>query len=123
MRSVLCHHSGRRRRSLSDKGTWSISSNKLNVDTLDGTVNEAVRLADPDLDICNYAVEVTFPTGSSTNKAGIVFLHDGNDSYYVVILWRAKNTVQLHKVTSGSWGAKLASMSATIPEIVPVTLG
>ncbi len=34
----------------------------------------------------NYSVEVTFPANSSTNKAGLVLAHDGDDSFYAVVL-------------------------------------
>jgi hypothetical protein len=42
-----------------------------------------------------------------------VFGHDGNNSYYAVVIDRAAGAIALHKVTSGSWGAALASDSAT----------
>ncbi len=53
---------------MQDKGTWSISSDKANVATL--TSGDAVLLTAGVLGIVNYEAEVTFPTGSSTNKAG-----------------------------------------------------
>ena len=97
-----------------DKGGWSISSSKVNVDSL--TSGDAVLLASPDLDIVNYSVEVTFPSESSTNKAGLILCHDGNNSYYAVVLDRDAGKLALHKVTSGSWGSALESKAATIGE-------
>ncbi len=67
-----------------DQGTWSISSSKVNVDTL--TSGAALLLASPQLDQVNYSVEVTFPGSSSTNKAGLIFTHDGDDSFCAVVL-------------------------------------
>ena len=62
----------------------------------------------------NYEVEVTFPSGSSTNKAGVIFCHDGSNSYYAVVLERTGGTdgrVALYQVSSGSWGSPLATGS------------
>ncbi|MEK6675393.1 MAG: hypothetical protein AABZ47_07025, partial [Planctomycetota bacterium] len=80
-----------------DKGTWSISSNQVNVDTL--TSGDAVLLADAKLDVVNYELQITFPTSSSSNKAGLVFAHDGSNSYYSVVLNRSTGKLALYKVT------------------------
>ena len=50
------------------EGTWSISSNTVNVDTL--VSNHAVLLADPDFGISNYAVDVKFPSFAPAKRAG-----------------------------------------------------
>ena len=57
---------------------------------------------------------MTFPSDARGDQAGVVFVHDGNNSYYAVVLDRNAFTLALHKVTSGSWGSALASTSATI---------
>ncbi len=103
-----------------DKGTWSISSGKVNVDTL--TSGDAVLIADPNIDMINFEVEVTFPMGSSTNKAGIIFCHDGNNSYYAVVLNRSAGQLALYQVSSGSWGSALASDSSTINDSTAYTI-
>jgi RHS repeat-associated protein len=102
------------------KGGWSISSSKVNVDSL--TSGEAILLADPKLDLVNYQVDVTFPTSSSSNKAGVVFAHDGNNSYYAVVLNRSTGKVALYQVTSGTWGSALASANATISDNISYTI-
>jgi len=107
---------------LSDKGTWSTSSGVLNVDTLDGTDNEAVLLATTPIDLATLEAAVKFPTSSSTNRSGIVFAHDGNDVFHVVVLDRNAGKVALHKVTSGSWGSVLASASQSISDNTAYTL-
>jgi hypothetical protein len=40
-----------------------------------------VLLASPRLDIHNYSLKVKVPTSSSSSKAGLVFCHDGSNSY------------------------------------------
>ncbi len=71
----------------------------------------------------NYEVEVTFPTGSSNKKAGLIFSHDGNNSYYAVVLERTDTArLAIYKITSGSWGSPLASDDMSISESTPYTL-
>ena len=60
----------------------------------------------------NYEVEVSFPSGSSTNKPGLIFSHDGNNSYYAVVLDRDAGKFSLHQISSGSWGSALAESGA-----------
>jgi hypothetical protein len=45
-----------------------------------------LRVPSAELDIVRDSVEATFPQASSTNKAGLVFAHDGDDSFYAVVL-------------------------------------
>ncbi len=92
----------------------------MNVDTL--TSGDAVLIADPNIDMINFEAEVTFPTGSSTNKAGIIFCHDGNNSYYAVVLDRAAGKLALYQVSSGSWGSALASSNHTINDSTEYTI-
>jgi RHS repeat-associated protein len=94
-----------------NKGTWSVSSGKVNVDTLSS--GDAVLLADAKLDMVHYKVGVTFPTGSSTKKAGIVFLHDGNNSYYAVAFDRNAGVFGLYQITNGTW-----STIGTVPQSI-----
>jgi len=106
-------------------GTWSTDTGVgldyfLEVDAL--ASGQAIILADADLDIVNYEVEVTFPTGSSTNKAGLVFAHDGDDSFYAVVLDRDAGKIALHKITGNSWGSALASASTTINDSTAYTV-
>ena len=103
-----------------EKGTWSISSNQVNVDTL--TSGEALLLADPQLDIVNHSAKITFPTGSSTAKAGIVFAAVDNANYYMVIINRQSGKIALQKVTGGSPGGVLASATVTIADNTAYTL-
>ena len=73
-------------------------------------------LADADVDIVNYSFEVTFPASSSTNKAGLVFAHDGDDSFYAVVLDRNAGKIALHQITDGSWGAALDDAAGTVSD-------
>ena len=79
-------------------------------------------LADAKLDLINYEFKVTFPTSSSTNKAGLVFLHDGSNSYHAVVLNRSTGKLALYKITSGSWGSALASFTVSIADSTQYTL-
>ena len=56
---------------------------------------------------------MTFPNGSNNNKAGLIFCHDGNNSYYAVVLDRDTDTLSLEQISSGSWST-LDSEAATI---------
>lgn len=103
-----------------DTGTWSISSGKLNVSTLSS--GEAILLADAELDMVNYGLEITFPTDSATSKAGLVFCHNGDGDYYAVVLDRSAGKIALHQITSGSWGAALDSANATINQETAYTI-
>ncbi|MEK6674488.1 MAG: RHS repeat-associated core domain-containing protein [Planctomycetota bacterium] len=103
-----------------DKGTWSISSDQVNVDTL--TSGDAVLLADAKLDVINYELQITFPTSSSSNKAGLVFAHNGSNSYHAVVLNRSTGKLALYKVTSGSWGSALQESAATINDSTAYTI-
>ncbi|MHC5112196.1 MAG: RHS repeat-associated core domain-containing protein [Planctomycetota bacterium] len=94
-----------------DLGTWSISSGQVNVDTLSS--GDAKLLAGADLDFTNLEVKITFPFGSTTSKAGVLFGDDGTDDYAVVLDQNAAK-IALYEVKSGSWGSALASASATI---------
>ncbi|MEK6675464.1 MAG: hypothetical protein AABZ47_07395, partial [Planctomycetota bacterium] len=97
-----------------------ISSNQVNVDTL--TSGDAVLLADARLDVINYELTITFPTSSSSNKAGLVFAHNGSNSYYSVVLNRSTGKLALYKVTSGSWGSALQESAATINDSTAYTI-
>ena len=103
-----------------DIGTWSISADQVNVDGV--TSGKALLLADPQLDIVNTQVKITFPSGSSTAKAGIAFCHDGTDNYYLVVINRSTGKIALHQVTGGSIGGVLASANATIADSTQYTL-
>lgn len=95
-------------------GTWSISTAKVNVDTLSS--GEAKLMAGSEFDFGSLETKITFPTGSSTNKAGIIFSDDGSNNYYAVVLDRNAGKIALYQVTSGSWGSALASTSTTIAD-------
>jgi len=81
-----------------------------------------VLLATPQIGTANYAVTVNFASGSSTNKAGLIFSHNGANSYYAVVLNRSKNEVALYQVSSGSWGSALATAGLTINDSTDYTL-
>ena len=104
-----------------DKGTWSISSNQVNVDSLTSSV--ALLLASPALDIVNTRVKITFPSGSSTAKAGLGFGHDGTNNYYIVIINRSTGKIELRQVTGGTPGGVLAGATVTIADNTQYTLG
>ena len=95
-------------------GTWASSSNKLNVSALDS--GEAIILTDTELDTATYSFKVAFPTNSSTNKAGIVFCHDGDDDFVAVVLNRSTNKLELYNVSGGTWGSALADDNFTIAD-------
>jgi len=103
-----------------DKGTWSISSGQVNVDTLTGSMG--LLLASPDLDIVTTKVLVTFPTGSSTAKAGLAFAHDGTNNFYLAIINRGTGKIELRQVTSGSIGSALTSANVSISDSTQYTL-
>jgi len=100
-----------------DTGDWSISSDWLNVDTLAG--GQAILLADSELEMEYYQVDVKFPAASSTSTAGLIFSHDGDNDYYRVVLDRTNNKVVLHKIVNGSSTNPngLASESLTISQL------
>jgi RHS repeat-associated protein len=102
------------------KGSFSLSTGQLNVDSLTGS--DAVRIVPAVFDDGTIEAKITFPASSSTNKAGVVFSHDGSNSYYAVVLDRNAGTIALHQVSSGSWGGALASASATIADSTQYTI-
>ena len=57
---------------------------------------------------------MSFRRPSSTEKAGLVFAHDGDDSFYAVVLDRDADKIALHQITDGSWGSALGSDDVTI---------
>ena len=81
-----------------------------------------MRLPSPELDIVRDSAEVAFPQGSSTNKAGLVFAHDGDDNFYAVVLDREAGKIALHQITGNSWGAALGSADATINDSTAYTV-
>ncbi len=88
-------------------GTWSVASGELNVDTLSG--GNALLLNSPTMYVANYFFNVKYPSGSS-GRGGLVFSHDGNNNYYAVVITTALNA-ELYKITGGTWGSVLASVS------------
>ena len=78
------------------------------------TSSVALLLASPALDIVNTRVKITFPSGSSTAKAGLAFAHDGTNNYTIVIINRSTGKIELRKVTGGSPGGVLAGATVTI---------
>ena len=105
---------------MQEEGTWNISSNKVNVDTL--ASGDAVLVSTSEFDQFDASFEITFPTSSSTNKAGFVFSHDGNDNFYSVRVERANGKLALVKFTSGTAGSDLASGTASISDSTAYTV-
>ncbi len=107
-----------------ENGRENSQTRKARVDALENPPDDdsVVLIATPDVDIINYEVEVTFPTSSSTKRAGLVFAHNGLNSYHVVALDRNAGKIALHKVTNGSWGSALASATATINDSTAYTI-
>lgn len=99
---------------MQDKGTWSVGSGQAQVDTLTGS--DAVMIGNADMNDGSIEVKVTFPASSSTKKAGVIVSHIGSNSYYAVVLDRTAGKIALHDVRSGSWGAALASATATMAD-------
>ena len=95
-------------------GSWSISGGQVKVDSLSS--GEAVLLGNADLDIVNYEADVTFPRSSSSNKAGVILLHDGSNSYYAAVIDRSAGKFGLYPITSGSWGAAIADDSISVSD-------
>ena len=59
------------------------------------TSGRALLLADPQLDIVNTSVQITFPTGSSTARAGLAFAATDNVNYWAVIINRSSGKIAL----------------------------
>ncbi len=99
---------------------WVVLGGVLMASGLTG--GEAVILAAPRIDAIHHALDIKFASGSSTNKAGLIFGHDGNNSYHAVVLDRAAGKIALYSVASGSWGTALATATATISDDTTYTI-
>lgn len=94
------------------KGTWSTASGEVNVDSL--TSGAAVLTVPTPLDDGTIEAKVTFPSGSTIDSAGVVFGHDGDNSYHVAVLNKKVGVFAVYPVNNGTFGSALASTAATI---------
>ncbi|MCK6465817.1 MAG: hypothetical protein L6Q93_13395, partial [Phycisphaerae bacterium] len=97
------------------KGTASLTStaDKLVFTALDGTTSTGVLVAD-DPTAYGGAMTVKVKAGHNSARAGIVFAHNGINSFYAVVLNRNTDALELYQYSSGSWGSALdASSSAS----------
>ncbi|MBE7457336.1 MAG: RHS repeat-associated core domain-containing protein [Planctomycetia bacterium] len=97
------------------KGTASLTStaDKLVFTALDGTTSTGVLVAD-DPTACGGTLTVKVKAGHDSTRAGIVFAHNGINSFYAVVLNRNTDALELYQYSSGSWGSALdASSSAS----------
>lgn len=94
-----------------DKGDWTIDGE---ISCGSRSSGEAWATYNSTLDDCTFQAVVNFPVDSEDEKAGLIFSFDGDDTFYAVVLDKKDEQIALHKITDGSWGAALASASATI---------
>ncbi len=95
-----------------DFGIANESDCGYTVSSLDGN-NHAVAQSEGIYTGGAITVDVTFPSSSSTNKAGAVFAHDGDDSFHAVVINRNTSKLELYEITDGNWSSALASSSNT----------
>ena|GEM_PF-4988554 len=90
---------------------------QANVDTLSGS--EAILLADSELEMEYYQVDVEFPMSSPTSEAGLLFSCDHYSDYDMVVLDRTNGGIVLHMVSSGTKTDQsgLASVSQTVSQL------
>jgi len=112
-----------------DKGTVSVTDggdpDTLKVSTLDGTTSTCVVvMANATFQNGAFSLKVKFPSESSTARAGFVFAHDDNDTYYAIVLRKnsGTDTIELVKYTSGSdytvWVDGVQKLNSTITSMM-----
>ena len=78
---------------------------------LDGT---AVILIDSKINVGAFSVTITFPSGSSTEAAGVALFHDGANNYSAVTLDKGSSSIEHLDFTSGSGWASPVAVSDSI---------
>ena len=90
-----------------DTGTWSISSGKVSPSSVSS--NEALLPADPELHVTAYSLDVTFSAmPASTDRGGVVIGHDGDDTYWAVVL---ENPIPNHRLSPRTSAMRLSLQS------------